>query len=83
MRTAACSLSLFRFFHLLLGMIGLKPITNIKNEGRKPWLFATYIEVMDLLWRSINGSKRPDDFPNVEKLPCLIFQYIMKRKHTS
>ena len=45
MGTAACGLRLYRVFsQLLLKMIGLKPNQEY-NEGRKPLLFATYIEV--------------------------------------
>ena len=40
MGTAACGLRLYRFIFQLL----LKP-NHEHNEGRKPLLFATYIEV--------------------------------------
>ena len=34
------------FSQILLKMIGLKPNHElVNNEGKKPWLFSTYIEV--------------------------------------
>ena len=44
---------------------------NIKNEGRKPWLFATYIEVNGLTLGSINSSKRSDDYDECRKMAML------------
>ena len=60
----------------------------MKNEGRKPWLFATILKKMDLLWGSINGSKGSDDYDERRQMAMLnirlfFFQYIMNGKHKS